>query len=124
MDSFSIELPADAGTPRLARQAVAAHVLGHPRCDDLLLCVSEVVTNAVLHARSPSVMTVTVDGDRVRVEVVDRDPTLPVRRAHDVHAPTGRGLLLLDDLAAAWGAEARAPGKVVWFEVDGRAGSR
>ena len=118
VDTFSIELPADAATPRLARQAVAQRLGGDARCDDLLLCVSEVVTNAVLHARSASVMSVHVDGDRVRVEVVDGDATLPVRRAHDPHAPTGRGLRLLDDLTVAWGAERRPRGKVVWFELD------
>ena len=118
MDTFSIQLPADAGTPRLARQAVQARVGERARCDELLLCVSEIVTNAVLHARTAAVMTVALDGDRVRVEVADRDPTLPVRRAHDVHAPTGRGLLLLEDLATAWGAEPRADGKVVWFELE------
>lgn len=118
MDSFRIELPADAGTPRLARQAVSDRFGDHPRCGDLLLCVSEVVTNAVLHARSRSTMTVAVDGHRVRVEVEDHDPSLPVRRNHDVYAPTGRGLHLLDELAEAWGAEARPRGKVVWFELE------
>ena len=118
MDEFTIDLPPDAATPRLARQAVAQYLAGHERCDEVLLCVSEVVTNAVLHARSHSVMTVRIDDDRLRVEVADLDPPLPVRRDHDVHAPTGRGLHLLDDLAAAWGADPRPRGKVVWFELD------
>ena len=117
MDELTIDLPADAATPRMARQAVVRLLGAHERCDDLLLCVSEVVTNAVLHARSASVMTVRIDDERIRVEVADQDPTLPVRRAHDLHAPTGRGLHLLDDLTESWGADLRPGGKVVWFEL-------
>lgn len=117
VDRFTIELRADASTPRQARQALTERLGGHARCDDLLLCVSEVVTNAVLHAKTSSTMIVEVDDGHVRVEVVDADPTLPVRREHDPAAPTGRGLRLLDRLADRWGAEARGSGKVVWFEV-------
>lgn len=119
-----MELPADAATPRLARRAISERLGGHARCDDLLLCLSEVVTNAVLHARTPSTLSVRVDGDRVRVEVADLDPTLPIRRDHDLRAPTGRGLRLLDELAASWGAEGHAHGKVVWFELDLSGGAR
>ncbi len=124
MEAFTIELPADAATPRLARRAVSDRLGGHQRCDDLLLCVSEVVTNAVLHARTPSTMTVRIDRELVRVEVADLDPTLPTRRDHDVHAPTGRGLRLLEELASAWGAHVAAHGKVVWFELDLSSGTR
>jgi anti-sigma regulatory factor (Ser/Thr protein kinase) len=124
VEGFTIELPADAGSPRRARGAVADLVGGRPGCDDLLLCVSEVVTNAVLHARSRSTLRVQVDGGTVRVEVQDDDPTLPVRRDHAPHAPTGRGLRLLDELTTAWGAEAHGHGKVVWFELDVGGGRR
>ncbi len=124
MEAFTLELPADAATPRLARRAISERLGGQARCDDLLLCVSEVVTNAVLHARTSSTMTVRLEGDRVRVEVADRDPTLPARRDHDLRAPTGRGLRLLDELASAWGADADAHGKVVWFELDLSGGAR
>lgn len=118
MEAFTIELPADAGSPGVARRAVAERLGGRPRLDDLLLCVSEVVTNAVLHARTPATFTLRLDGDVARVELADQDPTLPLRRAHDLMAPTGRGLRLLDDLARAWGASADGRGKVVWFELD------
>ncbi len=118
MDPFTIELPADASTPRRARRAVAARLGGHPRLDDLLLCVSEVVTNAVLHARSPKHMTVRAEGRHLVVEVVDGDATLPTRREHDPTAPTGRGLRLLDELTVEWGTRPEGAGKVVWFEFD------
>lgn len=97
---------------------MAARLGGHPRLDDLLLCVSEVVTNAVLHARTPKDMSVRADGDQLVIEVVDGDPTLPVRRAHDLTAPTGRGLRILDELTAEWGVRQVPDGKVVWFVFD------
>jgi anti-sigma regulatory factor (Ser/Thr protein kinase) len=124
VEPFALDLPADSSAPRLARSAVSGLFGEHPRHDDLLLCVSEVVTNAVLHARSRSTLRVQVDGEIVRVEVHDDDPTLPVRRDHDLHAPTGRGLRLLDELTTAWGAEAHGHGKVVWFELDVGGGRR
>ena len=113
---LQIELPFAPGSPREARHAVAAQYQASPRCDDLLICVSEVVTNAVLHARSAPRLTLTQDGDIVRVEVRDADPALPVRLYHGTNAPTGRGLHLLDQLTTAWGADPRSDGKVVWFE--------
>ena len=117
VDSFTLHLEQATSTPRRARQAVAERCAGRPRLDDLLLCVSEVVTNAVLHARSAPTMTVAIDGERVRVEVVDSDPSPPVRRRRSLEASTGRGLLLLDDLTDRWGSTPAGDGKVVWFEL-------
>ncbi len=117
MTTLTLDLPADASAPRAARTAVAETVEGR-RLDELLLCVSEVVTNAVLHARSAVSMVLTRTGDNVRVEVHDDDPTMPVRRNPAPETPTGRGLLLLDRLTARWGASPSARGKVVWFDFD------
>jgi len=116
--SLSIELPAKATSPRAARQAVAAHLDGWSRAPELLLCVSEVVTNAVLHAHSAVRLAMTDVGSRVRVEVYDDDPTLPVRRHPQPATPTGRGLLLLDGVSPEWGAAPSGSGKVVWFTFD------
>jgi hypothetical protein len=44
--------------------------------------------------------------------------TTPQRRAHDLEAPGGRGLELLDALASRWGTLAGLDGRVVWFELD------
>jgi len=117
-ERFTVHLANATTTPRHARQAVAERCAGWPRLDDLLLCVSEVVTHAVLHARSAPTVTVAVDGHRVRVEVLDADPSPPVRRNRSLLASTGRGLLLLDDLAERWGFAPAAGGKVVWFELE------
>lgn len=118
MEPFSLDLPADSTAPRLARSAVAERLGDHPRRDELLLCVSEVVTNAVLHARSASQLRVRTQGSCLVVEVVDRDPTVPTRRQHDLSAPTGRGLHLLDALATSWGTTPHGDGKIVWFEFE------
>jgi anti-anti-sigma factor len=118
VDAFTLDLPADATAPRLARAAVAEALGDHPRRDDLLLCVSEVVTNAVLHARSTSQLQLRAIDDGIVVEVTDHDPTLPTRRQHDLQAPTGRGLHLLDALTSSWGTSPHPDGKVVWFEFD------
>lgn len=115
--SFTMQLARATTTPREARRAVAQRCAGWPRLDDLLLCVSEVVTNAVLHARSAPTLTVAMDDARVRVEVHDTDPSPPIRRHRSLLASTGRGLLLLDDLADGWGTAPAAGGKVVWFEL-------
>jgi len=117
-DTLTLELPSDSATPRLARQAIAEVFGEHARCGELLLCVSEVVTNAVLHARSGARMTVHRRADLLTVEVEDDDPTLPVRRPHSTTATTGRGLRILDELTLRWGTRPAADGKVVWFEFD------
>jgi anti-sigma regulatory factor (Ser/Thr protein kinase) len=82
------------------------------------LLVTELVTNAILHTRSGPEVTARLDGHRLRVEVGDDDQSPPVRRYYDPRATTGRGLVLVDELASAWGTEPAAGGKVVWFELE------
>lgn len=87
--------------------------------DTVVLLVSEVVTNAVLHGRSDLRLRVDDRGDTARVEVADSSAK-PVR-VHEfgVESTTGRGLHLVAQLSLRWGAEpgANGWGKVVWFEV-------
>ena len=87
--------------------------------DNACLLVSELTTNAVLHARTSFAVTVQHTGERVRVTVHDSAAGAPVRRRNGLHAATGRGLGLIETLAADWGT---APsdlgyGKGVWFEL-------
>jgi DNA-binding NarL/FixJ family response regulator len=81
------------------------------------LCVSELVTNAVLHTSSAPDVAVWVTSKGVRVEVGDEGGVLPEARAASVEAVTGRGLALVDTLASAWGVIPRPFGKIVWFEI-------
>ncbi|MFI6347938.1 ATP-binding protein [Streptomyces sp. NPDC050560] len=86
--------------------------------ETLLLIVSELVTNAVVHTRRPSVLRLLVSGEMVRVEVVD-DSARPPRPRHAEGDETGgRGLELVDGLADRWGWEPDHDGKRVWCELN------
>lgn len=85
--------------------------------DAATLLTSELVTNAVLHARSAAELVVRVDGRRLWVGVADGMVTAPVRKNYGPQAGTGRGILLVEHVASAWGTEASDDGKVVWFEL-------
>jgi len=86
--------------------------------DDCELLTSELVTNAVLHARSESRLRIERRGDNVWVAVHDASPTAPRVRDYGPAAVTGRGLMLVDRLSRRWGSENDAHGKHVWFEVE------
>lgn len=113
------ELPASITSARLARELVRNALDGFeaPLVEIAELLVSELVTNAVSHAQSAPVMRIDVSGDAVRVAVQDasREP-VEVRDASQ-DSPSGRGLLLVDTLAASWGWAPTPEGKRVWFTL-------
>ncbi|MDP9418574.1 MAG: ATP-binding protein [Actinomycetota bacterium] len=82
-----------------------------------VLLTSELVTNAVVYARSDIVLRVVLDADVVRVSVHDRSPAPPVLRPSGRDGTSGRGLALVDVLSSTWGVEPNSHGKKVWFEV-------
>jgi hypothetical protein len=89
--------------------------------DTAALLVSELATNAIVHAESEFAVTVvypTASG-RVRIEVTDQDVTRPAPKQPAPTAPHGRGLLLVSTMADAWGVRnaRRRSGKAVWFEL-------
>jgi anti-sigma regulatory factor (Ser/Thr protein kinase) len=90
------------------------------RFDDMLTCVSELATNVVrhdeTHGRSFHVALSGRDG-LLRVEVRDASRRHPVVKSPSADSTSGRGLLLVNELADGWGVEPRSPyGKVVWAE--------
>jgi anti-sigma regulatory factor (Ser/Thr protein kinase) len=92
-------------------------VAGTERAADVLLCVSELVTNAVVHGVPPGRqlrLLLRFDGRAVVVEVHDSGPGVP-RIVHDGDEG-GRGLLLVAALSDRWGVRERALGKAVWCE--------
>lgn len=85
------------------------------------LGVSELVTNAVLHARTAFTVAIRqMPSGRLRIEVTDRSPAAPRQQHFRLMSTTGRGLRLIESVSTAWGVEPLAPeigpGKVVWFE--------
>ncbi len=112
-------LPISAGT-RAAREWVREHLgsLGwthtHAQSvDDVLLTVSELVTNAHVHARSSARLVMTWDGRCLHVTVHDDDDALPTPREPSDDRLGGRGMLLVDALADAWEARPCPHGKSV-----------
>jgi anti-sigma regulatory factor (Ser/Thr protein kinase) len=79
------------------------------------LLASELVTNAVLHARTPLQLGVTAWADRVLVAVGDSHPAGPRSRDHDLDRPDGRGILLVEAMAQKWGFTSHSSGKTTWF---------
>lgn len=101
-----------------ARSFVVAAAAADDHTSDVLrLVVSELATNAVLHAKSAFCVRVISDDRLVRVEVVDESPELPTRRRFDPSAASGRGLAIIEKVAARWGVTPEGSGKQVWVEL-------
>ncbi|MDQ4072562.1 MAG: ATP-binding protein [Actinomycetota bacterium] len=115
-----LSLPAEATSASRARTFVR-DLLASWHAEEFeepaTLLTSELVTNAVLHARSAVEVTVRLADGRLWVGVSDAAAGPPVRKRYGPEAATGRGLLLVERIARAWGSESSATGKVVWFEL-------
>ena len=85
--------------------------------DTVEMLTSELVTNAVLHARSMGIVQIRVSLGTVRVSVDDTSPVLPRPRAESL-AEGGRGLLLVEGLSTSWGWALTETGKQVWFQME------
>jgi anti-sigma regulatory factor (Ser/Thr protein kinase) len=96
----------------LARWSVPAQV-----SDEAVLLTSELIANAIRHAPPPLCLQVSVDDSVVRVQMHDSNPVAPVLTRPDFTSRGGRGVWLIDTLAAQWGVRAQPPGKEVWFEI-------
>jgi anti-sigma regulatory factor (Ser/Thr protein kinase) len=88
-----------------------------PYVEQAMLLTSELATNAVTHARTSFRLTVLLD-DRVTIEVWDASPELPCVDSARVDDDRGRGLVLVEKLAASWGVRREDHGKTVWFSLD------
>lgn len=118
-------LPAVSHSVRLSRYATRAVLtawqLAH--LDEAAsLLVSELVTNAVRHARGIDVVTVNLHAGRtwLRIEVQDTDRHWPQPRIPGRHDESGFGFILVDALASNWGVREIETGKAVWAELDTR----
>jgi anti-sigma regulatory factor (Ser/Thr protein kinase) len=117
--SSSRALPQSAASPGLARELVRDVLAGRdPEAVELAqVLTSELVTNAVLHARSVSILQIDTDGPLVKVSVEDSSSAQPEPRNRPMDEEGGLGLILVNAMATAWGWFRTATGKQVWFEL-------
>jgi anti-sigma regulatory factor (Ser/Thr protein kinase) len=89
--------------------------------DSAVLLLSETLTNVLVHTDADALLLAEVRGGpgdrRMRVEVTDTSDDLPHKRRPGELASSGRGLMLIELLADAWGVDPRGEGKSIWFEL-------
>ena len=95
----------------LARWGLAGHV------DDASMIVSELSTNALLHADTPFEVAVSWRGAALRIAVRDASGAVPVVREPAITASSGRGLSIVASLARDWGIDVGPTGKTVWADL-------
>ncbi len=121
------EFATELDSPGRARRLVVAalHQWGHESLvDDAALVLSELATNAVLHARSPFSVVVRKQRSGLRIAVGDEQPLSTSAREQGLTARAGHGLSLIDVLCTRWGveegtgeSEEASEKKVVWAEL-------
>lgn len=124
MERLSLTLDPEMSAPRRARELVD-HALAswdpERPATDLKLVVTELVTNAVIHAQTALTVTLTRHrwGPAIRVAVRDGSNEQPVHEARaDTSAPGRRGLLIVSKLSRGWGGVSVNGGKIVWAALD------
>jgi len=114
--AFPVELQSAAEARRFTERT-----LREWNCEELAesarLLVSELIVNTVIHAHTPARLTLSLDGRVLRVAVADGSTTAPRRRPYSPTATTGRGLMIMDNVADEWGVDIGPDGKTVWFEL-------
>ena len=112
--TWSRDFPATPDQASGARQFLNVILAGHPAAEDASLCLSELATNAMLHSRSREpgglfTVRALLHGSHLRVEVHDQGGPWLQPDLACTDRQNGRGLLIVDQLTAAWGVPA-APG--------------
>jgi hypothetical protein len=113
-----VPLPCSPTAPLMARAVVreACELWNLPMMtDDAVLIVSELVENAVRHARSKSLLRIELRPHGLSLAVRDDDPTPPQLATPDLNVPGHRGVRLVDQMSIAWGCTPSSDGgKIVW----------
>jgi anti-sigma regulatory factor (Ser/Thr protein kinase) len=113
--AFPPEPTSIASARRFVAGALADCDCPDPTIDAALLLVSEVATNAVVHAATPFTVRVSHSDHAVTIEVGDQSPLKPEER--EPHLDGGRGLRIVAAIASEWGAYNEGDGKVVFFRL-------
>ncbi|MBV9366256.1 MAG: MEDS domain-containing protein [Solirubrobacterales bacterium] len=122
MPDAAARFHAGADAPRAARRFVMSTLERSAygervSVDDVQLVVSELATNAVIHAGSAFSVSVRCADDAIRIAVQDWSSTWPQLRGGSPAARSGRGLHLVGAVAREWGVEPAPDGKTVWAEL-------
>lgn len=123
--SAAVELPGGLQASAAARGVVAdtlAGIASEPELDDLLIVITELVNNAVVHGGAADagervLVHVAAADEQLRAEVSSRGGTFEPRTPSAVEEPGGFGLLLVDQLSSRWGMDGGTD-LCVWFEID------
>jgi len=110
--------PVPGSVPEARRFIASLDFVDRSDPDRLELLTAEIVTNAILHARTPlKLEVIEVAGGGVRVSVTDGNANPPVKKDYGPSSPTGRGLHIVEAMADRWGFDRSDSGKTVWFEL-------
>lgn len=124
--SHQTVLVAEPVSASRARDFVCLHLVEHNLrylAEDIRLVVSELATNAMVHARTPFTVTLSAGDGTVLLAVRDGSTTVPAKAAPQVTDMHGRGLLLVEQLSREWGAGTAGDGsKSVWASFATRTG--
>jgi anti-sigma regulatory factor (Ser/Thr protein kinase) len=121
LETVETQLPSSVSSPQLARAFLRSTLEtwsldGFGDVTELL--ATELVANVVTHVGAPMTLRIQRNQSTMRVEIEDSSTDFPVVRHPEAAEEHGRGVLLVERLANAWGVEPRADGKTVWFEID------
>ncbi len=121
VETLRLTLDPSLSAPSQARDALAAWLDGInadvDMRDDLVLVISELVTNAVVHAGSAAEVLASFDDGRIRLEVHDRHRAPPIERVDGDVGRGGWGLRLVGAVTDGWGWSPTVSGKMVWTET-------
>lgn len=116
-------LAAEPRSAALARDFVSLHLLAHHQShlvEDVRLVVSELATNAVAHAQTPFVVTLSSANGSVLLDIQDGSTSAVVPSTPDVMDMSGRGLMIVELLSREWGTSSDGQGsKSVWATFPG-----